>query len=78
MRAEEQARKDAEEKAKEEEEQKKKQREGAPKGIHPPSYYAPKPKQQPLTDVNPMSQPTRLEAEAMEDAFEELAEGGVI
>lgn len=78
LKAEAQAKKDkedAEAKAKAEEEERRK---NAPKGISQPMYY--KPNQQ-LTDVkqqSDLSTPSPLEAEMLNDALEELVEGGIM
>lgn len=78
LRAEAQAKKDKEEAEKKEREQKEEEQKNRPKGISQPMYY--KPDRQ-LTDVkqqNDLSAPSPLEAEALEDALEELAEGGLM
>lgn len=76
IRAEAQAKADEERKKKEEEEAKRKERANRPRG-YPPGY-----RQRPA-DVNKskeadMPTPSPLEAEVLEDALEELAEGGVM
>lgn len=80
LKAEAQAKKDKEEEEKKKQDEEDERKNNRPKGISQPMYYKPKQDKQ-LADVkqqNDFSAPSPLEAEALEDALEELAEGGLM